>query len=94
MFSSDGAVGMARAQPCPRQLANALERLAAVRAIIFSVAHMLWGITRSPNSFMGACLYGSSESCGMSRLEIVIRFCVDRMVVVFLLAAANIGGGI
>ena len=26
----------------------------------------------------------------MSRLEIVIRFCVDRMVVVFLLAAANI----
>jgi len=30
----------------------------------------------------------------MSRLEIVIRFCVDRMVVVFLLAAANIGGGI
>ena len=30
----------------------------------------------------------------MSRLEIVIRFCVDRMGVVFLLAAANIGGGI
>ena len=41
VFPSDGAVGMARAQPCPRQLANALERLAAVRAIIFSVAHML-----------------------------------------------------
>ena len=50
--------------------------------------------TRSPNACIGACLCSSSEERGMSRLEIVIRFCVDRMVVVFLLAAANIGGGI
>lgn len=40
VFPSDGAVGVACAQPGPRQLTDALERLAAVGAITFSVTHI------------------------------------------------------
>ena len=40
VFPSDGAVGMACTQARPRQLADALERLAAVGAITFSVTHI------------------------------------------------------
>ena len=40
VFPSDGAVGMARTQSRPRQLTGALERLAAVGAITFSVTHI------------------------------------------------------
>ena len=40
VFPSDGAVGVACAQPGPRQLADARKRLATVRAITFSVVHI------------------------------------------------------
>ena len=40
VFPSDGAVGMACTQARPRQLTDALERLAAVGAITFSVTHI------------------------------------------------------
>ena len=40
VFPSDGAVGVARTQPGPRQLADARKRLAAVGAITFSVTHI------------------------------------------------------
>lgn len=40
VFPSDGAVGVACAQPGPRQLADARKRLATVRAITFSVTHI------------------------------------------------------
>ena len=40
VFPSDGAVGVACAQPGPRQLADARKRLAAVGAITFSVTHI------------------------------------------------------
>ena len=40
VFPSDGAVGMARTQSRPRQLADARKRLATVCAITFSVTHI------------------------------------------------------
>lgn len=40
VFPSDGAVGVARTQSRTRQLTDALERLAAVGAITFSVTHI------------------------------------------------------
>ena len=40
VFPSDGAVGVARTQSCSRQLTDALERLAAVGTITFSVTHI------------------------------------------------------
>ena len=40
VFPSDGAVGVARTQSRSRQLTGALERLAAVGAITFSVTHI------------------------------------------------------
>ena len=40
VFPSDGAVGVACAQPGPRQLADARKRLDTVRAITFSVVHI------------------------------------------------------
>ena len=40
VFSPGGSVGVSRAQSCPRQLTDALERLAAVGAITFSVTHI------------------------------------------------------
>ena len=40
VFPSDGAVGVACAQPGPRQLADARKRLATVGAITFSVTHI------------------------------------------------------
>ena len=47
--AADGAVGVARTQSRTRQLTDALERLAAVGAITFSVTHI-------------SCLFGSQFS--------------------------------